>query len=56
VLLTDSAVDSTTGNLVTATGTVQGTINYTTGAVSVTPHMTDTRYSLGYSTILYTTA
>lgn len=56
VLLTDSPVNSTTGNLVNGAGTVQGTINYTTGAVTVTPHMTDTRYSLGYSTILYTTA
>ena len=37
VVLTDVPINSSTGNLVTRTGDIQGTINYTSGAVEVTP-------------------
>ncbi|OTG62850.1 hypothetical protein B9T29_06415 [Acinetobacter sp. ANC 3903] len=40
VILVDVPVDSNTGNLITNTGEIQGTINYNTGAVEVTPALT----------------
>ncbi|MEG2269666.1 MAG: hypothetical protein RSC68_35795, partial [Acinetobacter sp.] len=35
--LHDVPIDATNGNIVNKSGTVQGTINYTTGVVEITP-------------------
>ena len=37
VILTDVPINSSTGNLITNTGDIQGVIDYTSGAVEVTP-------------------
>ena len=39
VILNDVPINSSTGNLVTNTGNIQGVINYSTGAVEVTPFL-----------------
>ena len=44
VLVIDVPVSGTLGNLVDRLGNVMGTINYTTGVVEITPHVTYTRY------------
>lgn len=53
VLVTDVPVSGTLGNLVDRLGNVMGTINYTTGAVEITPHSTYTRYTKNYTTQSY---
>lgn len=53
VLVTDVPVSGTLGNLVDRLGNVMGTINYTTGAVEITPHSTYTRYSQNFKSQSY---
>lgn len=53
VLVTDIPVSGTLGNLVDRLGNVMGTINYTTGAVDITPHSTYTLYTKNYTTQSY---
>lgn len=49
LVLTDSKVDDTTGNLHDKLGNVQGTINYTTGEVLVKPYLEVLTYEKMYS-------
>ncbi|USE82023.1 hypothetical protein [Acinetobacter tibetensis] len=53
VLVTDVPVSGTLGNLVDRLGNAMGTINYTTGAVEISPHSTYTRYTKNYTTQSY---
>lgn len=53
VEVTDTPINSTTGNLVTAAGVVQGTVNYETGEVVITPQMTIKRFIPSYLPIVY---
>lgn len=48
-LVFDVPINSTIGNLITETGDIQGTINYTTGAVEVTPILTIKQFSQTYT-------
>jgi hypothetical protein len=53
----DVPINSTTGNLVNNAGEVQGTINYTTGAVEVTPVLITKQFKPVYTeTIVYGSA
>ena len=45
----DVPIDSTMGNLVSSTGDIQGTINYNTGAVEVTPILTSKQFKQVYT-------
>lgn len=53
VLVTDVPISGTTGNLLDRLGNVMGTINYTTGAVEITPHSTYTRYTQNFKSQSY---
>jgi len=48
-LVFDVPINSTTGNLITENGDIQGTINYTTGAVEVTPILMIKQFSQTYT-------
>lgn len=48
-LVFDVPINSTIGNLVTKNGDIQGTINYTTGAVEVVPILTIKQFSQTYT-------
>lgn len=48
--VTDVPINSTIGNLVTNTGEIQGTIDYTTGAVEVTPILITKQFKQVYTT------
>ena len=54
VMLTDVPVNSTTGNLVNSNGVVQGTVNYETGEVIVTPVTQKTEFFPAYVSVIYT--
>lgn len=45
----DVPINSSIGNLVTTTGDIQGTINYTTGAVEVTPALIKKQFTSAYT-------
>ena len=45
----DVPIDSTMGNLVSSTGDIQGTINYNTGAVEVTPILIKKQFTPAYT-------
>jgi len=45
----DVPINSTIGNLVSSIGDIQGTINYTTGAVEVTPILTSKQFKQTYT-------
>ena len=47
--LFDVPINSSIGNLVTSTGNIQGTINYTTGAVEVTPVLIKKQFTPAYT-------
>jgi hypothetical protein len=47
--LTDVPVNSTVGNLVNNRDQVQGSINYATGAVEVTPQSTTSKFMFAYT-------
>ncbi|MDO3665345.1 hypothetical protein [Acinetobacter higginsii] len=51
--LTDTPIDSATGNLVDSFGNTQGVIIYATGAVEVTPSLDSTVYHKVYTTVSY---
>lgn len=51
--LTDTPIDSATGNLVDSFGNIQGVIIYATGAVEVTPSLDSTVYHKVYTTVSY---
>ena len=48
-LVFDVPINSTIGNLVNENGDIQGTINYTTGAIEVTPILTIKQFSQTYT-------
>jgi hypothetical protein len=48
--VTDVPINSTIGNLITNTGEIQGTIDYTTGAVEVTPILITKQFKQVYTT------
>ena len=45
----DVPINSTMGNLVSSTGDIQGTINYNTGAVEVTPILIKKQFTPAYT-------
>ena len=45
----DVPINSTMGNLVSSTGDIQGTINYNTGAIEVTPILTSKQFKQVYT-------
>ncbi|MCH7294080.1 hypothetical protein [Acinetobacter higginsii] len=51
--LTDTPIDSVTGNLVDSFGNIQGVIIYATGAIEVTPSLDSTVYHKVYTTVSY---
>jgi len=53
--LHDVPIDATNGNIVNKSGTVQGTINYTTGVVEITPTKVASVYKYELLPTLYTT-
>lgn len=53
LILTDSKIDNTTGNLYDKLGNIQGTINYNTGAVVITPFLEILAYEKTYQPLLY---
>ena len=54
VTLFDVPIDASTGNLVDSFGNIQGTINYSTGSVEVTPLLPTSKTITTYSGVTYT--